>query len=184
MNSWRYLQLESLVELCGPAVVLRFRGELSLLVGQKGADHGDLDKRTKHPGGLPLHVVHRNDWWDRFEPRDRKLTTRKQTRKRTLTSSPLDWWINYYSWTKVTTRQEQIRITMVFSICRSVQLFTSIQFFSWTFQITQINFSRCYWACSLSKLKFSCFLSFFYVLLLTLELHSVAIATSTRKLPK
>lgn len=54
-------QLEGLVELCRPAVVLGLRGELALLVGQLRADHADFDEGPEHPRCLPLHVVHCND---------------------------------------------------------------------------------------------------------------------------
>lgn len=58
-------QLESLVELCRPAVVLGLRGELALLVGQEGTNHGDFDKRPEHPGCLPLHIIRCDDWMER-----------------------------------------------------------------------------------------------------------------------
>ena len=58
-------QLESLVELCRPAVVLGLCGELALLVGQEGTDHGDFDERPEHPGRLPLHIIHCDDWMER-----------------------------------------------------------------------------------------------------------------------
>lgn len=54
-------QLEGLVELGRPAVVLGFGGELALLVGQEGADHADLHEGPEHPRRLPLHVVHCDD---------------------------------------------------------------------------------------------------------------------------
>lgn len=58
-------QLESLVELCRPAVVLGLGGELALLVSQEGADHGDVNKGPEHARRLPLHVVHRDDWMEK-----------------------------------------------------------------------------------------------------------------------
>ncbi len=58
-------QLERLVELCRPAVVLGFCGELALLVGQEGTNHGDFNERPEHPRCLPLHVVRCDDWMER-----------------------------------------------------------------------------------------------------------------------
>lgn len=63
-------QLEGLVELCRPAVVLGLCGELALLVGQVGADHADFNERPEHPRRLPLHVVYGNDWEQRRKSRD------------------------------------------------------------------------------------------------------------------
>lgn len=54
-------QLEGLVELGRPAVVLGLGGELALLVGQEGADHADLHEGPEHPRRLPLHVVDGDD---------------------------------------------------------------------------------------------------------------------------
>lgn len=60
-------QLECLVELRCPAVVLRLCGELALLISQEGADHGNLNERPKHPRCLPLHVVNGDDWMERYD---------------------------------------------------------------------------------------------------------------------
>lgn len=56
-------QLEGLVELGRPAVVLGFCSKLALLVCQEGTNQADFDKRPEHARSLPLHVVHCNDWW-------------------------------------------------------------------------------------------------------------------------
>lgn len=69
-------QLEGLVELGRPAVVLRLGGEAALLVGEEGTDHGELHEGPEHPGRLPLHVVHRHDWGG-----DRALKTAEKTGK-------------------------------------------------------------------------------------------------------
>lgn len=63
-------QLEGLVELRRPAVVLGLCGELALLVGKVRADHADFHERSEHPRRLPLHVVHCNDWEQRRKSRD------------------------------------------------------------------------------------------------------------------
>lgn len=49
-----YLQVEGLVELGGPAVVLRFGLEFSFFVAQMRPDHGDLHKGPEHAGRLPF----------------------------------------------------------------------------------------------------------------------------------
>lgn len=43
-----YLQLEVLVELGGPAVVLGFGLEFAFLVAEVRPDHGDLGKWSEH----------------------------------------------------------------------------------------------------------------------------------------
>lgn len=48
------LQVEALVELWRPAVVLGLRLELSLLVGEVRPNHGDLHEGSEHAGRLPL----------------------------------------------------------------------------------------------------------------------------------
>lgn len=58
-------QLEALVVLGGPAVVLGFGCKLAFLVAELGPDDVDLDEWPENAGGLPLEVIGRHHWGSR-----------------------------------------------------------------------------------------------------------------------
>ncbi len=52
-----YLQMEGLVELGRPAVVLGFGLEFAFLVAEVRPNHGDLHKGSEHARSLPFQVT-------------------------------------------------------------------------------------------------------------------------------
>lgn len=56
-SPWCHLQLEALIVLGGPAVVLGFGGEFPLLVTEVGPNDVDLDEGPEDSRGLPLEVI-------------------------------------------------------------------------------------------------------------------------------
>lgn len=57
-------QVEGLVELGRPAVVLGLGLELALLVTEVGSDHGDLHEGPEHPRRLPLQIIGSHHWYN------------------------------------------------------------------------------------------------------------------------
>lgn len=57
-------QVEGLVELGRPAVVLGLGLELALLVTEVGSNHGDLHKGPEHPRRLPLQIIGSHHWYN------------------------------------------------------------------------------------------------------------------------
>lgn len=57
----QHLQVEALIELGRPAVVLRLGLELAFLVAEVRPDHGDLHKGPEHAGRLPLQIAGSHD---------------------------------------------------------------------------------------------------------------------------
>lgn len=55
-------QLKCFIVLCSPAVVFRLGCEFSFLFCELWADQVNLHKWTKHPWGLPFHVIYCNHW--------------------------------------------------------------------------------------------------------------------------
>ena len=57
------LQLEALIVLWGPAVVLGFGRKLAFLVTELGADDVDLDEWPENARSLPLEVIGSHHCW-------------------------------------------------------------------------------------------------------------------------